>query len=118
MPRLAKALGPAWAAISDNTKPFAARLGPGLEAFGALEEKETETIIRTLLSGCTFQPADGPGGELLKVIDTVLMGEPETVYLLCAYAIEVNYGGFFLAVGGLGARFKAKESSALISPTK
>jgi hypothetical protein len=117
LPRLNKVLGPALAALSAARSGLDAdALKGALEALGdRLDEKEMEGITRTLLADATFQPLDSskPGGELMRAFDQVFAGRAELVFQLLAFALEVNYAGFFPALKGLGARLKAPDSTSL-----
>ncbi len=118
LPRLNKILGPAIASLIDAKGVTGENLKQALTALGdRLDEKEMEVITKTLLGDCTYQPGDGnKGGLLLPVFDLVFQGQPETAFKLLAFALEVNYSGFFPVLGQLAA-YSAVKASALTSPT-
>lgn len=117
--RLTRSLGPAIAALgaSGGKLSFEA-LTDALSKLGdRLGDQELEAIARELLADATFENPDHSGGELLKQIDIVLGGRPETLIKLLAFALEANYGNFFDALRGLGAgRLGALSSSLNHSP--
>ncbi len=109
LPRLNKILGPAIASLIDAKGITGENLKQALTALGdRLDEKEMEVITKT---------GDGnKGGLLLPVFDLVFQGQPETAFKLLAFALEVNYSGFFPVLGQLAA-YSAVKASALTSPT-
>ena len=117
LPRLNKVLGPAIASLIDAKGVTPEALRQALTSLGdRLDEKEMEAITRTLLADTTFQPKDGtPGGELMKQFDLAMQGQPESAFKLLAFALEVNYAGFFPMLGQLVALGAAKASGS-ISP--
>lgn len=120
LPRLNKVLGPALGALAASRGVLdASALKDALVALGdRLDEKEMEHIVRTLLGDCNFQPTDGSaGGALMSTFDIVMQGRPETVYKLLAFALEVNYSGFFPVLASLGARFGAGGPSTSPTPS-
>lgn len=115
LPRLNKTIGPSIAALVDAKGVTSYALQQALGALGdRLDEKEMEVITRILLDGCTFQPKDGtPGGPLLPQFDIVMQGQPEVAYELLAFALEVNYSGFFPMLGKLAALGAAKAPASI-----
>lgn len=109
--RLARVLGPALGQLGEGFKtggslaamdiaPLGAALGT---AFGALDDTETDAIVNGLLDTCRVE-VEGKSIRFLDVMDALIAGRTEVLFKLLAWAVEVNYGGFFKGLLGLGAK--------------
>lgn len=115
--RLTAALGPALAKLVGDAKGGGAVLDRSVsELAGAVEalvdrlpEAELESLIKALLQGATID-----GKPLLAVMELELAGQTLTILQVVAFAIEVNFGDFFAA---LGARSARAQAMAIPSPS-
>lgn len=108
--RLTRTVGPALAKLADieGGEIGVAALG---DAVGALCEKLTDAeidgITRELLAGSTVDEQP-----LLSQFDNHFAGKPELALQVLAFAIEVNFGGFFDVARGALASRKVPEKKA------
>src|SRR5262249_40615789 len=85
------------------------------EAVGLLFEKlsddELESITRELLAAATAN-----GAPLMPQFDLMLQGRIDTILKLLKFALEVNYGNFFHALGAVapGANLSRFEGSNIL----
>ena len=76
-----------------------------------LSDKELEDLTRTLLETATVE-----GRMLMPEFDLTMQGRVGTVFKLIAFAVEVNYRGFFSGLLANVARPKTASGSAGSAP--
>lgn len=121
--RLNRALGPSLAVLAAaQGKVESDSLAEALKLLGEkLTDSELDGIVKEALDGATFAMT-GPDGQpmigvLAGKLETLLQGRPETLLKLLAFALEVNYKGFFPGLKGLAAQALQKASRSVASVT-
>lgn len=93
------------------------KIGGGVEAmieklFAHLSESDLEALTRDLLETTTFvDPETGKEGLVIRHYDSIFQGRAFTALKLLAFAVEVNYGGFF----DVGREFLERQKERLQS---
>ena len=122
--RIGKIAGPALGKLGElaGDKLLSANVGALGDAAGALfaqlTEAELEDLIRTFLGDAMIREGSmGNFAEFSKVGDTLLGGRVGVLLRALWWAIEVNYGDFFVSLRALVARKGATGSSSAASST-
>lgn len=109
--RLTRTVGPALAKLADAEQGGEIGVAALGDAVGALCEKlndaEIEGITRELLAGATVDEQP-----LLSQFDMHFAGKPELALQVLAFAVEVNFGGFFDAARNALASRKTPDKKA------
>jgi hypothetical protein len=110
--RLTRTVGPALAKLANAEQGGEIDLSSLGDAVGALCEKLTDAeidgITRELLFSSTVDEQP-----LLAQFDSHFAGKPELALQVLAFAVEVNFGGFFDAARGALAARKTPDKKAV-----
>ncbi len=113
---LAKTLGPAFQAVESVSVSDIEldKLGP---LFMSLDARTTSTLVQRILKGTIAKTSEG-FIELhsTEQIDEVFTGALSTMFKVAGFALEVNYGDFFAALGDAVKTLKP-EAGPKVSPS-
>lgn len=109
---LTSMLGPSVLSLLGKDEALAAALAASLRN---VKGSDVSALMKALLATCVVT-VNGQRIPLVPVFDTEMQGKLLTAFKIFGFAIEVNYGDFFVAakgaLGGLASAFKGKIAGA------
>lgn len=115
--RLRRAAAPAIGAMLESSKAGQKITDLDVEklanALGAIDlsDEDMDYFPDTLLQGA-FVTVDGKTSQLMPQFNLIFQGKLNTMFKVLAFAVEVNFGDFFVALRALGAgQAKAQSPS-------
>lgn len=88
--------------------------------FAGLTDAELESVIRELLGTVTVTTLEGKTAPVMPVFDTHFQGRLDALFRLLWFALEANYGNFFVALAGAAKGLMAgagRSPASTTSPT-